>query len=136
MLIDQRLIIMQTKSFRELDKLVAEKIFGWYDFTDRDCLMGYLPQEEELEINAEPERQEVLYYSSDMESAWTITEKFYSVNLSKLTNDAEFEAYLVTTDGKKNIYGYAKAKTPEIALCLAALRSKAVEVEWTLNRSQ
>lgn len=124
---------IKINSLRELDKLVAEKIFGWCDFWENTVnnsyqyLMGYPPQEQDMGIDAE--RQEVWRYSTELEPAWSITEKFYSANISKLSNGAEFEAYLVTTDGKVNIDGCAKAKSVEIALCLAALQTKGIEVE-------
>ncbi|MBW4478605.1 MAG: hypothetical protein KME54_17535 [Tolypothrix brevis GSE-NOS-MK-07-07A] len=124
---------MQLKSLRELDKLVAEQIFDWCDFWENTSssgyyyLMGYPPQEQAMGIDGE--RQEVWNYSSDIVAAWSITEKFYSANISKLSNGTEFEAYLVTTDGKTNIDGHAKAKTVEVALCLAALEAKGIEVE-------
>ena len=124
---------MQINSLRELDKLVAEKIFGWCDFWENTSsigyhyLMGYPPQEQAMGIDAE--RQEVWNYSTDIAAAWSIIEKLYSANVSKLSNGAEFEAYLVTTDGKANIDGHAKAKTIEVALCLAALRAKGIEVK-------
>jgi hypothetical protein len=117
------------RSLRDLDKLVAEQIFDWCDFWENASsryLMGYPPQEQVMGIDGE--RQEVWSYSADIAAAWSITEKFYSANVSKLSNGAEFEAYLVTTDGKANIDGYAKAATAEIAICLAALKTKNIEV--------
>ncbi len=127
---------MQLKSLRELDKLVAEKIFGWCDFWESSVtsagwyyLKGCPPQEQAIGVDTKRQEAPVPKYSTDIAAAWAITEKFYSANISRLSNGTEFEAYLVTTDGKSNIDGHAKAKTVEVALCLAALKTKGVEVE-------
>lgn len=129
---------IEIESLRHLDKLVAESIFNWCDFWESPIsqdielssryLMGYPPQEQAMGIDAE--RQEVWNYSTDIASAWSITEKFYSATIDKLSNGAEYNAYLVTTDGKANVDGYARAKTMQIALCLAALKTKGIQVSF------
>ena len=126
---------IEIESLRDLDKLVAEQIFNWCDFwkspvtsTGWCYIMGYPPQEQAMGIDAE--RQEVWRYSTDIAAAWSITEKFYSATIDKLSNGAEYNAYLVTSYGKANIDGHARAKTVEIALCLAALKTKGIQVSF------
>ncbi|MFN6560024.1 MAG: BC1872 family protein [Nostoc sp. ChiSLP01] len=127
--------MINIKSLRELDKLVAEKIFGWCDFWESSAtstgwyyLKGCPPQEQAIGVDAKRQEAPVPKYSTDVAAAWSITEKFYSANISKLSNGTEYSAYLVTTDGEANVDGLATAKTVEIALCLAALKTKNIEV--------
>ena len=62
----------------ELDKLIAEKIFGWADFgrsVPNTQYLGLPPEEQSMGIDAELEV--VPHYSSSVELAWHITESFY-----------------------------------------------------------
>lgn len=125
---------MQVKSLRELDKLVAEKIFGWCDFwentssTGYHYLMGYPPHE--LATGIDAERQEVLNYSTDIAAAWSIIEKFSSAIIEKSFLLGEhFSAYMMTSLDGYPLDAFIRAKTPEAAICICALKAKGVEVE-------
>lgn len=54
--------ILAMEAGRELDKLIAERVMGWYDFWEASgYLMGYPPAEQAMGIEAE--RHPVPFYS-------------------------------------------------------------------------
>lgn len=121
-------------SLREVDLLVAEKIFGWSDFwrspSLSDRIMGYPPNEQAMGIDGE--RHEVWNYSTDIKAAWSVVDVFYSADIGKYfdaeSGKARYKVYLVTTNGESNVDGRADADTVELAICLAALNAKDIEV--------
>lgn len=114
------------KNLRQIDKLIAEEIFGWSDFWESPknfyYLMGYPPEEQAMGLDAE--RQEVWNYSTDISAAWSIVDNFYSAFIEKLSDKPKYSAYLVSKDGPFSTDGSAEAQTVAIAICLAALRAK------------
>lgn len=60
----------------------------------------------------------LLDYSTDIAAAWSITDKFYSVDLMRISNGTIYECYVVK---KTNKDGHANAETAPLAICRAAL---------------
>ena len=120
--------IIKVNSLREIDKLVAEHIFGWTGFWEgvqgRHYLMGYSPVEQPIQIGYS-EREEVWYYSTNIKVAWNILNNFIYFNLEKIKK-SDWEVWLSPKEGLTRI---STASTPELAICLAALKTKGIEVD-------
>ena len=116
---------IKVNSLIEIDKLVAEHIFGWTGFWEgvqgRHYLMGYSPVEQPIQIGYS-EREEVWHYSTDIKVAWWIIEQFQG-SLHRLS-----KGYSAFIHIGKDSY-FKDANTPELAICLAALKTRDIEVD-------
>lgn len=124
---------MQVQSLRELDKLIAEKIFGWTDFLDNQT--GYLPLTgcPPAGLNKRT-RSTVFHYSTQIQYAWMIVEKFSSAVIEKSFLQGEhFSAYIMTAPDGYPLDAFSRAKTAEAAICICALKIKGVEVELAVK---
>ena len=120
---------IKVSSFREFDKLIAKYLFDWSDFWEpnnnnpHNCLYGMSPLERLAGI--EGERSEVWHFTSDIKAAWEIVYLFKTIEIKKI--ETYFNCY-ITVD---NIdYCSCLQKTPELAICLAAMRTKKINVEF------
>lgn len=127
--------IIKVNSLREIDKLIAEHIFGWTGFWEgvqgRHYLMGYSPVEQPLQVGYS-EREEVWYYSTDIKVAWNILDNFIKNKIKtqiKKIEKSDWEIWLSPKEGLTNI---STASTPELAICLAALKTKGIKIELDL----
>lgn len=127
--------IIKVNSLREIDKLVAEHIFGWTGFWEgvqgRHYLMGYSPVEQPIQVGYS-EREEVWYYSTDIKVAWNILDNFIKNKIKtqiKKIEKSDWEIWLSPKEGLTNI---STASTPELAICLAALKTKGIKIELDL----
>ena len=60
---------------REMDALIAEKVFGWAElWTDGKEYMMYPPWEQNMGVGYD-ERYPVPHYSTDIAHAWEVIEK-------------------------------------------------------------
>lgn len=111
---------------RDMDKLIAEKVFGWDDFWCNDRqLMGYPPCEQVSIMEAE--RHPVPYYSTDIAATWEVVEKVASLGCGYMVEDAE-EGHICTFfkgfKFPRRIDEYeAEADTAPLAICRAALKA-------------
>lgn len=134
---------------RELDALVAENVMGWKPHrlkTGRsvpECTVcGDAFHFHFTEANmhgvywCEPRKGpgEIPPYSSDIEAAWPLVEKFRMDVQSPgapqnggeyLNETGEWEVEFFRDDGKTD---FVNAPTAPLAICLAALKAKGVEV--------
>ena len=106
---------IKVNSLREIDRLVAEHIFKWGLFTHPE--LG-----NKLTGLYNSKREEVPYYSTDISAAWQIIKQFQG-SLHKLS-----KGYSAFIHIGKDSY-FEDANTPELAICLAALRTKGIEVD-------
>lgn len=127
--------IIKVNSLREIDKLIAEHIFGWTGFWEgvqgRHYLMGYSPVEQPIQVGYS-EREEVWYYSTDIKVAWNILDNFIKNKIKtqiKKIEKSDWEIWLSPKEGLTNI---STASTPELAICLAALKTKGIKIELDL----
>lgn len=127
--------IIKVNSLREIDKLIAEHIFGWTGFWEevqgRHYLMGYSPVEQPIQVEYS-EREEVQYYSTDIKVAWNILDNFIKNKIKtqiKKIEKSDWEIWLSPKEGLTNI---STASTPELAICLAALKTKGITIELDL----
>jgi len=106
--------IDEMQAGREMDCLIAEKIFKWED-ADWNC-------EVHCHTGRPPNRcsyEKVLDYSTDIAAAWEVFMKFTGSSICQ--RNRLFEAYI---DGQP--YSLTYAETAPLAICRAAL--KALEV--------
>lgn len=127
--------IIKVNSLREIDKLIAEHIFGWTGFWEevqgRHYLMGYSPVEQPIQVGYS-EREKVWYYSTDIKVAWNILDNFIKNKIKtqiKKIEKSDWEIWLSPKEGLTNI---STASTPELAICLAALKTKGIKIELDL----
>lgn len=106
---------------RELDRLIAEHIFGWVDFCGNgDYLMGYPPYyKEKYDIHLD-----VPNYSTDIRNAWEVVEKLKSNGLEiSIITDTESTECVIS----HNLCSLTEADTPQLAICLCALKYAGVD---------
>lgn len=111
------------KPGRELDKLVAEKIFGWN--------LTFNVHRQEWGQQHSDRFEPVPKYSTDIAAAWMVVERLNSKNISlKLDNDPVNADEGSNSRGREWIaqfwnYGgvsqYGQSETAPHAICLAAL---------------
>jgi hypothetical protein len=128
---------IQVKTLRELDALVAEKIYGQTvgpcnaAWTWRDWAMSDRPTEENtVAIVYEPFNIVIPAYSDDIDEAWSIIDLFHSAEVIK--QDDYYRAYLAER-GKQRGAGVGVGNSAPVAICLAALRAKGCSVETEFN---
>ena len=69
-------------------------------------------------------------YSTDLNAAWTLLERFHSYQMVAVPKAKHFEVDLFAGNGK-DMWGAVSHQSMQEAICLAALRSVGVEVETT-----
>lgn len=111
---------------RELDALVAEKVMG---FTVTDWPTGKeLPLAGAMAFLSESQKDRIPHYSTNIAAAWQVVEKL-DLSVIRLNNGrwSAGEAYAF-----ENSYAEFRttthADTAPLAICLAALKAKGVEV--------
>ena len=126
---------MKELSNRELDALVAEKVFNIkvvkLNIVGED--ISFIDKTKD-ELGIEAYRQ-IPCYSTDISAAWEITTKFDQVNVS--TNSGAgahcvvwIVGYTKDEDGVPDMFTYdACADTAPKAICLAALKAKGVDID-------
>jgi len=128
---------------REIDALIAEHVMGWkqvetgpYSYQWEDDLGQY------WDIT---EKGPFPHYSTDIAAAWEVYMKIFNVHKTKHNNGDilivgvnPYVNYRIQRTKYPFITGYmnydcidiySEADTPAMAICLAALKSKGVEVE-------
>lgn len=119
---------------REIDALVADKIMGWREETDKNrSKMGKPPMTDDEWVDMIDDSMN--YFSSDIRAAWKVVEKILDkqkrqgvVNIC-FDHDFGWGALLVMTDEKME---WVHAETAPMAICLAALKAKGVAVKTEL----
>lgn len=109
--------IMNMTPGRELDALVAEKVMGWKERVDFDCIV----EDTDVLIRYEPFSMEVREFhpSTDISAAWEVVEKIVSKGFSiQLDFEGDDYAFWINS-GTRKLYEYGKT-APE-AICRAAL---------------
>ena len=112
----------------EINKAIAEKVMGWcyHDVVQNDygkhckkCLLPLLSLIEEPDMN----------FSTEIHAAWQVVEKMLDPGLYKLKlefigmiEDPAWEAKFITVHSRPFVVGEV-AKTPSMAICLAALKA-------------
>lgn len=121
---------------RELDRRCAEAL-GWtvyhYDKAHRDHCYYMLVDAEFVPVNfidgsrtTEADAwNDVPSFSEDISAAWTLIERCYSGRVGRLSNGDEYEAYLVIERNRVNADGFARARTPALAIVKAFLAAVA-----------
>lgn len=110
---------------RELDKLVAEHIFGWADFSGKhDFLYGCPPSFDDV-------RREVPHYSTNLQDTWEIVEELKNAGLKiAIYIDADITTCHITDAPSSFMTVWeVEADTPQLAICLAALKALGVDME-------
>jgi Phage ABA sandwich domain len=127
MSMNNRKEIMQLRSGREIDVLVAEQIKGWQIETDEPKLrklQGYFSRGEERRWWRAPEGgwyYNPPSYSSDITAAWQIVESMNSRG-QFLFLSQNYEEYNVAFDEPRTISpDYISEKSVALAICKAAL---------------
>lgn len=114
---------------RELDKEVAEKIFGWTDFAGEEySLLGVPPQ-----AKNQNRRWSVPYFSIDLKEAWSVVREMKSdkyglggrnLHLIEYAYNRSYASFadhgFSGSDDSLNGEGNGEYATPE-AICKAAL---------------
>lgn len=116
------------KAGRELDALVAEKVMGWTPkmISPGDPSLGkrrgwYAPDR-----HADVTDDDLEYYSIDTDAAWKVVEKLnLGSSIAYLPGPKKHTVKFWLGFETK---GYAEADTMPLAVCLAALQVKGVEV--------
>lgn len=93
---------------REIDFLVAEKVMDTYMYPGRVVCMPL--------------------YSSEIAAAWKIVSELFKDDLVVTIGAYSDKHTEVTIEGDDLIF-YAEADTAPLAICLAALKAKGVEIE-------
>lgn len=110
---------------QELDALVAEKIMGWRYLNQPSTGYPWYPPEEGWS-KAHPPR-----YSTDIAAAWKVMEKMCDMGNQNCTLQFEGKLnpdYAWTFSHDENADWWASAGTAPLAICLAALKVKGVDV--------
>ena len=101
---------------RELDALVAEKVFGWMNlrFIGDKSLRG--------EVDGEPS-EKVPFYSTDFESAWEVAEKLAEAGLwLTLQGDWHMRQFNATFSRRSNFVAQSgMCDSAPLAICLAGV---------------
>lgn len=128
------------KSGRELDALVAEKVFGMHRHPGCD-LDDHL-RAECYGTGTEEGYGPVVDYSTDIAAAWQVVEKLRSDGLGIILNDTmgqyrgrfwrydrsdgwDIDAWILCPDTQFTVW----EETAPLVICLAALKALGVEVE-------
>lgn len=106
---------------REIDKLIAEKVMGWFPLTDANRMNWWAPSVEELPIWLKLQKN--FRPSTDIKDAWLVVEKF---EYHKVENDAGWY-YCTLANHNTKFFDGDDDKAP-IAICKAALKAVGVEV--------
>jgi len=115
---------------REIDKLIAEKVMGWFSLTDANHMEWWAPTVEEFPIWLKSQRD--FRPSTDIKDAWLVVEllqaryEFVEIHIEQgktnvTISERFFNGYL-----KDRYQGYEDS-TP-MAICKAALKAVGVEV--------
>ena len=111
----------KVNSLREIDKLVAQYIFDWSVFSYLE--LGY-----KLTGIYKDKRENVPYYSNNIFNAYEVLNYFPFYTLEKTNssyNKWRYRCYLCCLDEYEI---EICAPTAELAICLAALKVKGIEV--------
>ncbi len=136
---------IKVASCRELDALVAEHVMGWVTFTHEG--ISYLGTPSDSNLNAEWEpitptlsANSLPHYSTLLDDCWVIVEAFRSCSAKGLTGKQKFYFYGEGIDDWHIWIGLhrrvirnpplAQGRSPEIAICLAALRFLGLDVSF------
>ncbi|MBO0961477.1 hypothetical protein J1P26_17360 [Neobacillus sp. MM2021_6] len=133
---------------REIDKLIAEKIFGWQWFTRTNANSYWLGAPEE--INLEPDKytgkvillsdeertwkesewfmDDIPQYFSKIEDAWLVVEKLSKNSDFILSKDCDDSFFICEFHFTLNEVYIETAETAPLAICKAALKAVGVEV--------
>jgi hypothetical protein len=119
---------MNSNQLRKIDALVAEHVMGWANIDVPDAKIPSLVIGVRYDMHGGvPAHWEVPSYSTNLAAAWEVVEK--------LTEEG-YE-FWVSGDGRVELYdqddnqfhaGYSTRRTAPLAICLAALKAKGVEV--------
>lgn len=116
---------------RKIDALVAEHVM------DREIVWKDLDVRPKLFVDGGPATEEMPFYSSDIAAAWEVVEKLPDYDLKRrygkwactsLGDDCVWELDLPPGISDLTKLG-AVADTAPLAICLAALKARGVEVE-------
>ncbi len=138
------------RSLRDLDALIAEKVLGWYwdqvTFVwDVEPKLYLIPSEGLQSVNQttsgswgrDSQRRNLLYdmpsFSTSIADAWQVVEYLrqrYATEMLALSNGFMIRLFSGDPDNPKYTVRHESAP---IAICLAALRTKGVEVVLELT---
>ena len=123
---------IKVNSLREIDKLVAEHLFNWADFIVFNTYLYGIPPltADEGNDNETINKIDVVYvpeYSSYIETAWKIVNLFPELYLIK-HEEKTYNCSIYIEALNENSDFYATGQTAELAICLAALKVKNIEV--------
>jgi hypothetical protein len=124
-------------TLREIDKLVATEIFGWKKAhrpveskTTVSAMIKSLLDEDQGYWWLLPDgtgRDDIPHYSSDIAAAWDV--------VTKLRNEFDVEIEVLSESHRCELKGadpnnrfFIYAPTAPLAICLAALKSKGIEI--------
>jgi hypothetical protein len=103
---------------REQDARIA-LLLGW-----EQCACGNMACDFWVTPDKSSYDAELPHFSTDLMAAWQIIEQCYSGSVGRLSNGAEYEAYLVIERDGKNADGYARASTAAAAIVAAWLKAR------------
>lgn len=113
------------QSLRQIDQLIAQHLFDWSDFWEGEgFVMGYPPDE----TGFEGERAEVWQYSEDLNAAWAIVDEFDDT-FTSIVIETYSEGWLCRISQDHDRIFQGQSRMAPIAICLAALKTKGIEVE-------
>jgi len=124
-----------TTDDRELDRLVAEHVFGFY-ITEETAGPKWIDENGKEMFKPDPNRKPAGFeepgwtyphYSTDIAAAWEVVEKF------RKNDDVILDYYKTDFDQWRCAFGrganFVKHKSAPRAICLAALKAKGVSVD-------
>jgi hypothetical protein len=112
---------------QEIDELVAEKVMGWKRVNEKPNWWNNPIYDSPEYYWIKPDGTKTCYpanYSSDISEAWEVVEKFFILELSKMSNECSVSLYGEVYTNK----GHSVANTAPIAICLAALEAVGYDI--------
>ncbi|MCU5306695.1 hypothetical protein OB974_05115 [Bacillus cereus] len=110
---------------KPIDKLVAEKVMGWIKPPETSILKAMW-----VETPVGTVHRELPKFSTNIEDAWLVFEKFDFANVERVTGYGDFYKVNLSVPEIDGTYSEVEVKTETapMAICIAAL--KAVGEEW------
>ena len=144
----EQIKLWATLSPAQRDALIAQRVFGWqwipakaYGPHVKEGAAWLLPSNGLSGITSDLSaewtdigdgqfipRHWVAYYSTDLNAAWTLLERFHSYQTVAVPKAKHFEVDVFAGNGK-DTWGAVSHQSMQDAICIAVLRAVGVEVE-------
>ncbi|GAA5417958.1 hypothetical protein Pryu01_03036 [Paraliobacillus ryukyuensis] len=116
---------------REIDRLVAEKIFNhevvmWNDHYPNNKRKEDKPM---ILLNEDGHTRRIPNYSTRIEDAWSVVEKLTDWDRKSLVWKEERKSWMFNLGKLTYKRCYGDGKTPSLAICDAALKTVGIDIE-------